>query len=394
MNGRIDWTTIAHACGIEGELTADLKKQLRLGLDAIIWWLGVPTAIKDMRPAKRKIRSSEPPQHRSATTAPSTRKPRRIGVDEIRPQSGSVPRGPQPKPIQPYPDPLFEASKDPADFRGALVNQMRRFGESCWQLYRAVVRLGETFDDKTLLSWIQGERVPRSVASFGILTRIEQRYRLPPEYFKAKLPHQSRSLQGHDFGDMSPAERRRIAVHLPDDFSSLPFTKREEILDWVRRVIVSGSTDYRRYQAAAVKQRYAIRFPGVTYGGGSLSPRVHTLTVSTNYSVAETSEDPDLLSGVRCAAAAGDRNGRSDPVQDIHSYGDRLSAKRGLGGGNRVAENRAPGSDVRCARRLACRRRKGAWRAAQSTDLWPADLPGHLGLVSAMPHSQILCSQC
>ena len=92
-------------------------------------------------------------------------------------------------------------------------------------------------------------------------------------YFRAKLPHQSRSLYGHDMGDISSAERRRLAWHLPDDFSSLPFSKREEIIEWVRRVIISGSTDYRRYQAAAVKQRYAIRFPGITYGGGTLSPR-------------------------------------------------------------------------------------------------------------------------
>ncbi|WFS04052.1 hypothetical protein PR016_25005 (plasmid) [Rhizobium tumorigenes] len=89
--------------------------------------------------------------------------------------------------------------------------------------------------------------MPRSVASFGILSRIEKRYRLAEGYFKAKLPHQSRSLYGHDLGDISAAEMRRIAVHLPDDFRSLPFTKREEILDWVRRVIISGSTEYRRY---------------------------------------------------------------------------------------------------------------------------------------------------
>ncbi len=99
-------------------------------------------------------------------------------------------------------------------------------------------------------------------------------------------------------GDISPAERRRIALHLPDDFSSLPFTKREEILDWVRRVIISGSTDYRRYQAAATKQRYAIRFPGVTYGGGPLSPRSPTLAITANKNTTETLEDPDLLSGV------------------------------------------------------------------------------------------------
>ncbi len=297
LNGRIDWTTIAQTSGLENELTAELKKQLRLVLDAIIRWLGAPPAAEDIRPLKRKARSIETHQQKPATPAPSIRKPRQTGNKDTRPQSASVPTGSQPKPIQPFPDPLFEASQDPAAFQDALVYHMRRFGESYWQLYR-VVRLGETFDDKTLLSWIQGERVPRSVASFGILARIEQRYRLPPGYFKAKLPHQSRALYGHDLGDISPAERRRIAVHLPDDFASLPFAKREEILDWVRRVIISGATDYRRYQAAAVKQRYAIRFPGVTYGGGSLSPRAHALTVNANHSAAEPQHDPDLLCGV------------------------------------------------------------------------------------------------
>ncbi|CAN7675415.1 hypothetical protein LJR255_005325 [Pararhizobium sp. LjRoot255] len=298
LNGRIDWTTIAHTCGLGQELTAELKKQLRLGLDAIIRWLGSPPAAEDVRPAERKARSSAARQQKPTTPAPSIRQPLQTGNNDTRPQSASVPRESQPKPIQPFPDPLFEASQDPAAFQDALVYHMRRFGESYWQLYRAVIRLGETFDDKTLLSWIQGERVPRSVASFGILARIEQRYRLPAGYFKAKLPHQARALYGHDLGDISPAERRRIAVHLPDDFASLPFTKREEILDWVRRVIISGATDYRRYQAAAVKQRYAIRFPGVTYGGGSLSPRAHALTVSANHSVAEPLQDPDLLCGV------------------------------------------------------------------------------------------------
>lgn len=298
QNRRIDWMAISHACGIEDELTADLKKQFRIALDAIIRWLGAPPASEDIRPMKRAQQSHKADQHRSTIITPSTRKPRRIGDDDSHAQSASAPRGPQPKVILPFPDPLFEASEDPAGFQDALVYHMRRFGESYWQLYRAVVHLGETFDDKTLLSWIQGERVPRSVASMDILSRIERRYRLPEGYFKVKLPHQSRSLQGHDLGDISPAERRRIASHLPDDFSSLPFSKREEILDWVRRVIISGSTDYRRYQAAATKQRYAIRFPGVTYGGGSLSPRANSLSASANHNAAETFEDPDLLSGV------------------------------------------------------------------------------------------------
>ncbi|MFB9950926.1 hypothetical protein ACFFP0_18915 [Rhizobium puerariae] len=297
LNGRIDWTTIGQACGIEDELTAELKKQLRPGLDAIIRWLGAPPAAEDVRPANPTVRSSKATQSKP-TTASATRKPQSAAADGTSAQFASAPRGPQPKPISPFPEPLFEATDDPASFQDALIYQMRRFGDSYWQLYRAVVRLNETFDSKTLLSWIQGERVPRSVASFDILSRIERRYRLSEGYFKAKMPHQARSLYGHDLGDITPAERRRISLHLPDDFSSLPFTKREEILDWVRRVIISGSTEYRRYQAAASKQRYAIRFPGVTYGGGSLSPRPLTKAVGANHNTAEDLEDPDLLSGV------------------------------------------------------------------------------------------------
>ena len=295
VNGRMDWTAIGDACGIEGEMTAELKKQLRPGLDAIIRWLGAPPVAEDILSTKPRAKSKNTAPRKSDTTTRS--RPRQILSDKTPAPSSSMPRGPQPKPISPFPEPLFEATDDPASFHDALVYQMRRFGESYWQLYRAVVRLGETFDDKTLLSWVQGERVPRSLTSFEILSRIERRYRLVQGYFKAKLPHQSRSLYGHDMGDISAAERRRLAWHLPDDFSSLPFAKREEIIEWVRRVIISGSTDYRRYQAAATKQRYAIRFPGITYGGGALSPRSQFNSVDTSHN-AEAFEDPDLLSGV------------------------------------------------------------------------------------------------
>lgn len=240
LNGSIDWAEIAQACQLGSDLTGDLKQQIRIALDAILRWLGAPPVAGESRSAKRGARSQDPDQQKPAATASSTRKPRRIGDDDLCVHPASPQRGPEPKPIQPFPHPLFEPTDDPAAFQDALVYQMRRFGESYWQLYRSVVCLGETFDHKTMLSWIQGERVPRSVASFEILARIERRYRLPAGYFKAKLPYQTRSLLGHDLGDISPAERRRISLHLPDNFSSLPFSKREEILDWVRRVPCSA----------------------------------------------------------------------------------------------------------------------------------------------------------
>ena len=49
LNGHIDWTAIGKACGLEAEFTAELKKQLRPGLDAIIRWLGTPPAMEQRR---------------------------------------------------------------------------------------------------------------------------------------------------------------------------------------------------------------------------------------------------------------------------------------------------------------------------------------------------------
>src|SRR3569833_621788 len=58
------------------------------------------------------------------------------------------------------------------------------------------------------------------------------------------------------------ADRRRLAWHLPGDSDARPLSERKEILGWVRNVVVSGGTEYRRFQAAAMKLRYSVRFPG------------------------------------------------------------------------------------------------------------------------------------
>lgn len=70
----------------------------------------------------------------------------------------------------------------------------------------------------------------------------------------------SNSSTGHSLDDHSASERRRLAWHLPDDFNSRSFGEQEEILAWVNRVIISGSTEYRAFQAAAIRTRYAVRF--------------------------------------------------------------------------------------------------------------------------------------
>lgn len=287
--GKLDWQEIALACDLTTELTADVKRTAQHGFDAISRWVAANKATGATRPrlAEKQKPTQRLPGNRRAAAIPSGPA-----------MQHSAKTGPQPAAIEEFPSPLFDRWEDPVSFQASLELHMRRFGESYYYLHRAVIRPDETFDTKTILSWLKGTKVPRTIDSLEVLGRIERRYRLPSGYFKAKIPHQSRSASGHDLGDdISPAERRRLAWHLPDNFNSLPFTKREEILEWVRRVIISGSTDYRRFQAAASKQRYAIRFPAMAYGGRA-DIRSHRQTLPQSFATAGDIEDPDILSGV------------------------------------------------------------------------------------------------
>lgn len=174
-------------------------------------------------------------------------------------------RGVPAKPIIEFPEASSEDWDDPAGFHAALALHMDRHGDSIWHLHRAVSRAGEVFDRTTIREWRAGRKAPRSAVSLQVLARIERRYRLPEGYLRSKLPHPGRAATGQARTViLDPAERRRLAWHLPDDFDSRPLSEREEILAWVRRVVVSGSTEYRRYQAGAVRQRFAIRFPSLT----------------------------------------------------------------------------------------------------------------------------------
>ena len=212
--------------------------------------------------------------------------------------AGPKRRGVPPRPIVEFPVPAPGDWNDPAVFSDALTLHMERYGDSVWHLHRAVSRPGETFDRTTIREWRAGRKAPRSAVSLRILARIEHRYRLPAGYFRAKLPHPGRAATGHAGSvALEPAERRRLAWHLPDDFDERPLREREEILEWVRRVVVSGATDYRRYQSEAVRQRFAIRFPQLT----GLRPRLSAAAIVPD----GEDEDADWRDDVEAEVAAG-----------------------------------------------------------------------------------------
>lgn len=163
-------------------------------------------------------------------------------------------------PIEEGPTPLWMEWEDPKAFAEALRLHIQRHGETPTRLYQAVVSAEHAIDLRGFVRWSTGTRVPRSVQSLNILNRIERRYRLPKGYFRIKLPNQTRAARGHILSEASSAERRRLAWHLPDDFNQRSIREQEEILSWVKNVIITGSTDYRAFQAAAIKTKYSVRF--------------------------------------------------------------------------------------------------------------------------------------
>lgn len=176
-------------------------------------------------------------------------------------RASSKSRGPyKPRPIVTHPQPLWVEWDDPDDFAAAFDLHVNRHGETVYGLHRALRAAGDKIDVQTLYIWRRGEKAPRSTAGLRVLAAIETRYRLPPGYFRAKLTHPSRMITGGGLETLSTTERRRLAWHLPDDYDLLPKAKREEILDWVRTVVVTGATAYRRYHANAQLYRFALRF--------------------------------------------------------------------------------------------------------------------------------------
>ncbi len=267
-DGHPDWKLIANICGIDADRLANAGRVLEPGFDAVKRFTK-----KRQRggrtDSKPPMRSKAHDRHRgrNRTDLPKSEK---VSSEEPPPTPVEEPprrkRGAKPREIVEFPVPLMSTWDDPDSFPDAFKLHMERHGDTYWHLYRAVVKHGDRVSHKTFITWVKGTRTPRSVMSFEVLRRIERRYRLAPGYFKAKLSNLARAATGHNPVGISPSERRRIAWHLPDDFDRRSPSDQEKILEWVRRVIVTGSTDYRRFQAAAMKNRYAVRFPDVLQG--------------------------------------------------------------------------------------------------------------------------------
>lgn len=267
--GKYDWQSMSMITNVPHDMLVAAGRHIVPLLDAISRSVASspkPAAVMASMPTRTPAAKSDPVTRRSLDV---TDRANRVLSGAVEPQPEPVVEAPKvvrPKrryhrrPIVEFPEPLWTEWDDVDGFADALNLHIKRHGDSVRHLYHAVARDDRATNHRTLMKWATGALAPRSIQSLEVLARIERRYRLPEGYFKAKLPYLGRARTGHVLEDFSPVERRRLAWHLPDNFNQRSPADQDEILDWVNRVIISGSTDYRAFQAAAIKNRYAVRF--------------------------------------------------------------------------------------------------------------------------------------
>lgn len=225
-------------------------------------------------------------------------------------------------PATAFPRPLWTDWIDPPDFPAALDLHIRRHGDTGHGLAKIICEPGETIAASTFYVWRRGEHAPRSSKCLRILAALERRYGLPSGYFATKLPHPGRMVTNAEILPRSVCQRRRLAWHLPDDFDRLPLAKREEIVEWVETVVISGTTDYRRYQAAAVKQRYAVQF-------GDVAARPTAVTLSASPSLTERLADPGAIERDRPAGAMTAPPALAEEAADLFEFKTATLSSRG-----------------------------------------------------------------
>ena len=244
LQGRgVNWRRVSEGCGIRFEDLASANTALRPIFLALAADLDKPGPRKAASPKRRSSAASRPAEPAS--------QPAVVPLPVGRVRGGTSP-----------------ANDDAASlFSQTLDATMRERG-----------------------SWQTGRKAPATADSPRQLGVIEEHYELPIGSLKEGLPHRSRAIKGHAVAGIASAEMRRLAWHLPDDFGERAVAEQETILEWVRTRIIAGSTDYRRFQAAAMKHRYAVKFSGL-----------HGVEPPGEEDQHRSEKDPDLAQACRVA---------------------------------------------------------------------------------------------
>jgi hypothetical protein len=111
--------------------------------------------------------------------------------------------------------------------------------------------------------WRQGRTYPRFGRYLNIVRKIEKHF----EVRKGLLTELVRGTSSSLFDDVKnsqPQNFQLVREHLPQDFDNRPAKEKREILDWVSANVLTGASEYGKYQSRATRQNIAIIFPSLS----------------------------------------------------------------------------------------------------------------------------------
>lgn len=241
----IDWRAIAKACQIDAGTLLVAAAFLEPSLAAL--WRDAGQVARGPRTGKSQRATGDFARSSRPQCGPPARQNRRVsprGVVSVYPEDGAR-----------------------HDLAAALDDAMLRHGETAYRLQKVLMASGVRFRASTLRAWRRGQRSPARSSSLRALEALEEHWNLPAGYFRQRLPNPARAPDQGPIVGLSATDRRRLAWHLPDDFDQRSSAEREEILDWIRRAVLGGTTDYCRYLSAARQHPYGLEFADLPVGG-------------------------------------------------------------------------------------------------------------------------------
>ena len=156
-------------------------------------------------------------------------------------------------------------------FAKKLSALMKVHGDTHITLRNSILKEDESHSPDIIANWAAGKTVPRTPSSFALLRKVEQKYQLTENYFRAiLLPELPSDLA---IKSVPACERHLVRWHLPKDFDELGPEERQEIMGWMRVNVLGGSTSFGKYLKSKSDVSFRLRPEGYRPDANRVTPK-------------------------------------------------------------------------------------------------------------------------
>jgi len=145
-------------------------------------------------------------------------------------------------------------------FAVALDICMAASGHSASSLLAAIGKEPNYNTAYAMQCWRRGKTRPRVNKHVEVVDRIEKYFNLPEGRLTYLVGLRS-TKQYRKVKDVYPQLLQIVRWHLPDDYDQRSEAERREILSWISRNVLPGSTDFGKYQSVNSKDKFSVVFP-------------------------------------------------------------------------------------------------------------------------------------